>query len=519
VAAGELVTPSMAERGAYAEATSMKRSNSTVGVLTRARIRLRPAFVITFSLLGLAGVAALVVAMSWIVGKDIRGDQLTSARQAAQLLAQSSFAPRLDRRPGRVGRLDANTIHQLDVAAVAARRIRSLSSVVVRDRRGRVLYSTNHRQIDRRYRLTPTLKSALAGHTLTTTRSQTGAGKRVEIVVPMYRRGSDAPAAAFVVNFPYAPIATAVRSRTWRIELILIGAALMFYAAIWPRLLAASRAFKSQHDPRREILLAELGLALETGQLELVHQPMVELSSGRVSSVESLVRWRHPKRGMLTPDQFLPAAAGSDLIGPLTLQVLDLALRDCRRWREAGVEAGVCVNLSEANVLDERLPNEVGRLLGHWRVPPTALCLEVTEKAIASAPEHAAEILDGLDDMGVRISIDDFGTGYSSLAGLRDLPVSELKIDRSFVSGLQTVQSDEAIVRAVIGLAHQLGVQVIAEGVEDDGTLRRLAQLGCDQAQGYYFTRPLPLEELLEWFAGADTSGPAHAGRPAALVA
>jgi EAL domain-containing protein (putative c-di-GMP-specific phosphodiesterase class I) len=513
---GAPIGSSLARRGHRADSTTIHRSNFTVGILTRARIRMRPAFAITFSLLGLASVAALVFAMSWIVGKDIRHDQLSSASQAAQLLAQSSFAPRLDVRRHRLG---AATVRQLDIAAVAARRVRSLSSVVVRDRRGRVLYSTNHRQIDRSYRLSPTLKSALAGQTLTTVRSRPGTGKRVEVVVPIYRHGSEAPAAAFAVNLPYGPMATAIRARTWRIELILIGAALMFYAAIWPRLLAASRAFRTQHDPNREILLAELGVALETGQLELHHQPMVELSSGRVSSVESLVRWRHPKRGLLSPDVFLPAAAGSDLIGPLTLHILDLALRDCRTWREQGIEAGVAVNLSESNVLDERLPNEVGRLLGHWRVPPAALCLEVTEKAIASAPEHAAEILAGLDDIGVRISIDDFGTGYSSLAGLRDLPVSEVKIDHSFVDGLGKIQSDEAIVRSIIILAHELDVQVIAEGVEDADTLRRLAELHCDQAQGYYFTRPLPLDELLDWFANSETAGPADPVTPAALAA
>jgi EAL domain-containing protein (putative c-di-GMP-specific phosphodiesterase class I) len=215
--------------------------------------------------------------------------------------------------------------------------------------------------------------------------------------------------------------------------------------------------------------------------------------------MESFLRWDHPRRGPISPADFLPAAAGSALIGPLTLYVIERALRDCRSWREHGVDAGVNVNLSEANVLDERLPDEVGRLLGQWRIPSDALCLEVTEQAIAADPEHAADILAGLDEMGVRISIDDFGTGYSSLAGLRDLPVCELKVDRSFVSGLLSTNRDAAITRSIIRLAHDLDVHVIAEGVEDAATLAQLHELGCDGAQGYLFAPAMALAELLAW--------------------
>jgi EAL domain-containing protein (putative c-di-GMP-specific phosphodiesterase class I) len=240
---------------------------------------------------------------------------------------------------------------------------------------------------------------------------------------------------------------------------------------------------------------------IEAGDLDLHYQPIIELGSGRVAAMESFLRWDHPRRGPLAPGSYLPAASRSPLIGPLTLYVIDRALRDCRAWRERGVDAGVHVNLSEANVLDERLPDEVGRMLGRWRIPSDALSLEVTEAAIAADPEHAADILAGLDAMGVRISIDDFGTGYSSLAGLRDLPVSELKIDRSFVNGLLDVERDASIVRSIIGLAHDLDVRVIAEGVQDAATLQHLDELGCDGAQGFYFAPALPLAETLAWLA------------------
>ena len=171
------------------------------------------------------------------------------------------------------------------------------------------------------------------------------------------------------------------------------------------------------------------------------------------------------------------------------------------RWREQGIDAGVNINLGAANVLDERLPGELAHLLGRWGLPPSALGVEITETAIAADPERAGKVLDALDDMGLRIAIDDFGTGYSSLAALHTLPVDELKVDRSFVAGLTTDASDAAIVRSVVGLAHEFGIEVIAEGVEDEATVRELTSLGCDQAQGYYFARPLELAALLEWLA------------------
>jgi EAL domain-containing protein (putative c-di-GMP-specific phosphodiesterase class I) len=319
------------------------------------------------------------------------------------------------------------------------------------------------------------------------------------VTVPLVRGGAAKPFAVAEMRLPYAPIATAIRAQSIRILLILIGAALLFYAAILPRLVAASRAAREKSDPETEILLEELDAALQAGDLELHYQPIVELGSGRVGAMESFLRWDHPRRGRLAPGDYLPAAASSRLIGPLTLYVIERALRDCSAWRARGVDAGVHVNLSEANVLDERLPDEVGRLLGQWRIPSDALCLEVTETAIAADPEHAADILAGLDAMGVRISIDDFGTGYSSLAGLRDLPVSELKIDRSFVSGLLDVDRDASIARSIVGLAHELDIRVIAEGVEDAATLEQLHELGCDGAQGFYFAAALPLADLLAW--------------------
>jgi EAL domain-containing protein (putative c-di-GMP-specific phosphodiesterase class I) len=484
----------------------MSRSRTTVGRVERARVRLRPAFLITFTLGGLAGVAVLAAVLAWIVGQDVRTEQLRSAQQSAILIARSSYAPRLERRSGR---LDAATLHALDQMTAAAQETGSVHDVVVWSRTGRVVYALDHHRIGMHKRLTNQLGATLDGQVVAHVQSAGGAAggdgdRRIIVTVPIMPTGVTRPVAAVEMRLSYAPVAAAIRRQTLRIQLILVGAALLFYAAILPRLVAASRASRAEFDPGMEILRRELDLALQAGDLDLHYQPIVELSSGRVSAMESFLRWEHPRRGPISPAEFLPAAAGSDLIGPLTLYVIDRALRDCRAWREAGIDAGVNVNLSEANVLDARLPSEVGSLLGQWRIPSNALCLEVTEKAIAADPENAAGILAGLDEMGVHIAIDDFGTGYSSLAGLRDLPVCELKIDRSFVSGLLDVARDAEITRSIIGLAHDLDVRVIAEGVEDATTLERLHELGCDGAQGYLVAPPMPLAELLVWLSAPD---------------
>jgi EAL domain-containing protein (putative c-di-GMP-specific phosphodiesterase class I) len=192
-----------------------------------------------------------------------------------------------------------------------------------------------------------------------------------------------------------------------------------------------------------------------------------------------------------------------------------MALRDCQEWRDRGIDAAVNVNLSVANVLDDGLPDEIGKMLATCGIPPRALGLEVTETAIVADEQKATAMLKALDGMGVRIAIDNFGTGYSSLTCLRDLPVSELKIDREFIVGLRVRPRDKAIVRLITRLAHGLEVKVIAEGVEDEETVNELAELEVDMAQGYYFSRPLPLAELVAWF-----EDPAIAGRvaPAPLV-
>jgi len=239
--------------------------------------------------------------------------------------------------------------------------------------------------------------------------------------------------------------------------------------------------------------------AIEHDEFELYYQPKRHLHSGLITRVEVLVRWNHPRRGLLMPVSFVPIAERTGLIKPMTDWILDKALQQCREWQDAGAPIHVAVNVSAKSLLEETLPSKVQSLLDKWNIDPRFLKIEITESSIMADPAHALAIMSMLQSMGVRLSVDDFGTGYSSLTHLRELPIDEIKIDKSFVTGMLTSEADAAIVRTVIDLAHNLGKQVCAEGVEDSETLQKLEEMGCDLAQGYFISRPVPAATLLTW--------------------
>jgi EAL domain-containing protein (putative c-di-GMP-specific phosphodiesterase class I) len=262
--------------------------------------------------------------------------------------------------------------------------------------------------------------------------------------------------------------------------------------------------YSVEHDPYNPVRLAmvgELRKALEDNQVLLHYQPKVDLDTGKVLGAEALVRWQHPTRSLIPPAEFVPMAERTGLIKPLTRYVLNLALAQCREWRDSGLDLKVSVNLSARNLLDGKLPEDVSRLLSKWRVPAAFLELEITESTIMVDPKKTMEVLRRLHAMGLALSIDDFGTGYSSLAYLKELPVNELKIDRTFVETMATNRGDAFIVRATIDLAHNLSLRVVAEGVEDEQTMQELAGLGCNVAQGFHLSRPLPPQEFSKWLA------------------
>jgi diguanylate cyclase (GGDEF)-like protein len=252
-----------------------------------------------------------------------------------------------------------------------------------------------------------------------------------------------------------------------------------------------------RYSLRRFTVLNDFRKALETEQFVIHYQPVVAISGEEVRGAEALVRWEHPELGMVPPNDFIPIAEQSGLIGPLTHYVLERAVAECKRWRSQGRPLSVSVNLSVRDLLDLDLPGHVASILTAHDLAPEALHLEITESMIMSDPDRALDTVTRLRDLGVCISVDDFGTGYSSLANLKRLPISELKIDRSFISSLPHDESDLIIVGSTINLGHDLRLNVVAEGVEDEITLKRLEKLGCDLAQGYYFGRPLPSQEFV----------------------
>jgi diguanylate cyclase (GGDEF)-like protein len=245
-------------------------------------------------------------------------------------------------------------------------------------------------------------------------------------------------------------------------------------------------------------LLGEVRGALEREELVLHYQPKLDTHNWRITGVEALVRWRHPRLGILAPPRFIPLVEQTALIGPLTLYVIDAALAQLSVWREQGIELEMSVNLSARNLLDPALAERVAELLRRHGVPAGMLTVEVTESAAMADPDRAVAVLESLRDVGVGISVDDFGTGNASIDYLAKLPASELKIDRSFITGILDDPRSEAIVRSTIDLARNLGLSVVAEGIETEPVLEHLAALGCDIGQGFFISRPLPAEELSE---------------------
>jgi diguanylate cyclase (GGDEF)-like protein/PAS domain S-box-containing protein len=256
-------------------------------------------------------------------------------------------------------------------------------------------------------------------------------------------------------------------------------------------------AEQDEHSATRLVLMGEMRQAIRGSQLVLHYQPKVDLINGGVSGVEALVRWDHPQRGHLSPDQFVPIAEQTDLMSSLAQWVMEESLSQLEKWRRVGIDLTMAVNLSAANLHEASLPGNIAELLARYSVPRHALTVEITESAIMAAQANRTVRL--LSDMGVRVAIDDFGTGYSSLSYLKALPVDEIKIDRSFVQHMATDSDDAAIVQPTIDLGHNLHIKVVAEGVEDEAASQMLRDLGCDYAQGYYISPPLAAAALEDW--------------------
>lgn len=271
-----------------------------------------------------------------------------------------------------------------------------------------------------------------------------------------------------------------------------------------------------RNSPKKLALLGELRRALDRSELELFYQPKVSLDSGNIVGVEALLRWRHPRLGMVSPEEFIVAAEQTGLIRSLTKFSLETALHQWQLWHRQGIEMNVAVNLSRRNLLGPDFVEDVMSILNTTRVPPERLLLEITESSILADPARASEVCIRLNELGIGLSLDDFGAGYSSLGYLKRLPVTEIKIDKSFVLGMVADDNDEVIVRSTIDLARNLGLRVVAEGVETVAAWSHLQGLGCDVAQGFFLARPMPGNALRDWLMDFSARVPGLAVDPAA---
>jgi diguanylate cyclase (GGDEF)-like protein len=269
---------------------------------------------------------------------------------------------------------------------------------------------------------------------------------------------------------------------------------------------------QDRHSVSRLSMVGDFRRALEKDDEIIVHfHPIVDLGTGQVHGAEALVRWQHPELGLLQPAAFLEIVETTGLIGAMTTHVLQKAIAECAAWHAAGRDLTMSVNLSVRNLHDPMLSSQVAQMLDRHCLPPAALKLEITESMILSDPQRALATVESLSEIGVRFAVDDFGTGHSSLANLRRLPVHELKIDRSFVTPMLNEESDGVIVRSTIDLGHALGLKVVAEGVEDEVTLARLEEIGCDRAQGHFFSKPIPPIDFMRWISRYENRYPAAA--------
>ncbi len=282
-----------------------------------------------------------------------------------------------------------------------------------------------------------------------------------------------------------------------------------------PDLARMAGRFRLRIGPFGRAASADLKRGLTHREFVVHYQPKVEITSGQVAGVEALVRWNHPRKGLLRPGEFLPTATSSpNLLAELTAQVLESALTDCASWRGAGVELPIAVNIATEVLLERPLIGLVKDTLHGKRIEPSWLTLELTEGALSGREADVARTLQELRSLGVSLSIDDFGTGHSSLARVRSLPLNELKVDGSFIAGIAKDARDLGIARHAIELGLELGMQVVAEGVEDKPTLEVLRSLGCTMAQGFYISPPLREDQLRRWLA-SQPLGPLPASGPA----
>jgi EAL domain-containing protein (putative c-di-GMP-specific phosphodiesterase class I) len=464
----------------------------------------------TFLVLSALAVGGLIVIGLALEAHSAGGDAAASAElragQSVKILVTiGAKFPALTERALADGLPDADG-DRLAAAVEDGRTLGLLSDLVVWDRTGHVAYTSS------KLRTTKPgagVWSALDGRPGTSTQAgeldpttgrQTGLVDTIEPLVDATGRIYG----AIQADVPLAPMASAATQAHHRSQLLIVAGAAGLWLLLLPLWVRLARSQAKDWIPGRRRLLRAFRRALDRDAIELVYQAQIDPSSRRVHGVEALVRWR--RNGQLcAPDQFLPAVESSPLMARLTDRVLDLALAQQARWRAAGIVIRMSVNLSGTDLADDALPQRIADKLDSHGVMGQDLTVEVTETMLVADDHQARLVLTALDRMGIDIAIDDFGTGHASISRLHSFPVSELKIDRSFVS--DTGLHSRKYLAAMVGFGRGLGLRVVAEGVEDDETLVTLATLECDVAQGYLISRPLERAPMTQWLTTADPAG------------
>jgi EAL domain-containing protein (putative c-di-GMP-specific phosphodiesterase class I) len=403
--------------------------------------------------------------------------------------------------------------NQLDSAVKRLQQDGLLANLVIWDRTARLAYSSLDSQEGTRPAKDSALVAALAGHTAVALHPHEvdpSSGKPsgvLDVFEPLIdQRG--VVYGAMEASLPLKPIDAAAAQSSRRSFLVVIGAGALLCLLLLPLWIRLARSQANDWIPARRRTLRAFSRALDRGEIELVYQPEIEPGSRRVEGVEALVRWRQNGE-LVGPDRFLAAVESSTLMARMTDRVLDLALAQHARWRSAGIIVRIAVNLSSADLADKTLPQRIAVKLDRHGVMGQSLTIEVTETAILTDPEQARVVLTTLNQMGLDIAVDDFGTGHASIARLHRLPVSEVKIDRSFVS--DTEQHSRTYLAAMVAFGHSLGLRVVAEGVEDAETLAILTILECELAQGYFISRPLEADAMTHWLTAGRPTTPTQA--------
>jgi EAL domain-containing protein (putative c-di-GMP-specific phosphodiesterase class I) len=481
-------------------------------LMNSARARTR-----TFLAAGMVAMLFVIAGAGFLIAHgraaNTRSDAHVRAAHGVDMLVTiGAHLPALTRAELTAG-LSPRAARQLDDAVARGQRERLLANLVVWDRSGRVIYSSLAASEGTRPTKEQELIAALAGRSTTRAHPReldprSGKPTGVLDAFEPLKDSHGGVYGAMEVGLPLKPIEAAAAHSQRRSLLVVLGGGTLVWLLLMPLWVRLARSQARDWIPGRRKILRAFRRALARHDVELVYQPQIEPQSGRVAGVEALVRWRRHGK-LVAPDRFLPAVETSALMTRLTDRVLDLALAQLADWRRAGIATRMSVNLSPTDLADKAMPQRIAAKLEQHGVMGQSLTIEVTETAILEDTAQARLVLTALDHMGIDIAVDDFGTGHASISRLHGLPVSEVKIDRSFVSDTQ--QHSRTYLAAMVAFGRNLGLRVVAEGVEDANTLALLTTLHCDLAQGYLISRPLGPAAMTDWLAVT----PVGAGEPA----